>query len=104
MNELWNYLGNTPLRISCSNNNLEIAKLLLKNPEDIGIKNNFSTTPFLAAVINGNLDLVRYLFRFSPNLDINSVTLGPNDQGFTALRIAAKDKIEKMIEAFTRKW
>ena len=58
-------LNETPLLTACSNNNTEVAKLLLARPSiDINIYDYFSRNALLFACKNNNTELIMLLLKY----------------------------------------
>ena len=56
-----NSFGSTPLIISCINDNLELARLLLDKEADVNKADKFGSTPLIISCFHGNLKLARLL-------------------------------------------
>jgi len=91
--DIWNNYGctqnyTTPLMKACMNNNIEIVKLLLKNPTlDINQQDHYLKTALMYACNYNNLEIVK-LFLSSPRIDVNRKDL----EGNTALIWATQNR------------
>lgn len=88
--------GNTPLILACYYGNTEVASFLIEHVIDINIKTGQGTA-IMAAIVNGNKDLVSQMLLKKPDLNLADIN------GTTALHYAIlfknKDIIRLLIEA-----
>src|ERR1700733_3960848 len=72
-----NYSGETPLHETCSNNNIEMAKLLINHGADVNSKADHDITPlYNVCSSNGNVELAQLLISHGANINMRDKQWG----------------------------
>ena len=92
----------TPLHLACSNNNLELVKMIVETNkvslQFIETADKYGDTPIFNACRNGNLDMVQYLLKWNSNpFHINSIT--EQSPLHIACRIGRSDIVRALLIA-----
>jgi hypothetical protein len=77
--EITDINGNTPLMVTCIENNINLVNFFLKNGSNTNTINNRQKTPLIVAIKNNNKDVIKLLLEYkadvtNPNLLLNCVT------------------------------
>ena len=81
--------GGSPLVVSCSKGNLNVAKVLIKAGAEVFVSDNYGATCLMYAARNGHTETVRYLVSLE---DMDLMIINHSGvYGFTALHCAAKN-------------
>ena len=84
-----NFLGETPLFVATTFNQIDIAKLLILNQALVDKANFHNETPLMVAIQRENLDMIKMLCAFGANVDAKT------SQHKTPLMFAAETGIFK---------
>lgn len=71
----------------------DIIKTLLENGANINMQNENGMTSLMFAAEYGNIEMVRLLLTYGPNLNLNEYKYG-----YTSIRLAKKNNHEKIVE------
>jgi ankyrin repeat protein len=91
----FNKMGENALHIAVETNNLEIAKILLKNKININTQTvDDHLTPLLIATIHSNILMCKLLLEYNPDIDSQDI------YGNTVLNHAILNKSKQLIDLF----